>query len=196
MIIDFYIDFISSFSYLARGRLVEMARRHGADIAYHPVDIAYLRHAAGNTGPSTSAVPPKMKYMQEDVRRWAALYGIPVVSSPAGYLTGALNRGLFLAIERGQAEDYVAAASARVWADGRDPAAPETERLVEQAVGWDPGELATFAASDRANHAYDRGNAEASARGVFGVPTFVIGEEMWWGNDRLDFVERYLAEQA
>lgn len=195
MVIDFYLDFISSFAYLARGRLLDIARRHGADIAYHPVDIAQLRHAAGNTGPSTSAIPPKMAYMQTDVRRWAALYGIPVVTKPAGYITAALNRGLYLAIERGQQHDYVKTASHCVWAEGRDPADAGTEWRVEEALGWARGEIAAYAATAAAQAAYERGNAAAIARGVFGVPTFIIGDEMWWGNDRLEFLDRYIAEQ-
>ena len=63
-------------------------------------------------------------------------------------------------------------------------------------MSWKPGELTGFANSSEAQERYARENEAASQRGVFGVPTFMIGEEMWWGNDRLDFLERFLVAQS
>jgi 2-hydroxychromene-2-carboxylate isomerase len=192
MAIDFYLDFISSFGYLARHRLVGIARAHGEAIRYHPVAIFKLRELAGSTGPSNGQIPLKLAYFTKDFQRWADLYGIRITSKLGGYQTDILNRGVYLAIERGQADAYVEAAWNAVWRDGLDPAAASTEAALEEQMGWAAGELAAFA---NRPDIVDRFNAEteaASARGVFGVPTFFVGDEMWWGNDRLDFLERHL----
>jgi 2-hydroxychromene-2-carboxylate isomerase len=195
MAIDFYLDFVSSFGYLARGRFLEIARKYGQPVIYHPVEMARIRLAAGNTGPSTSAQPLKMKYMRTDFLRWADLYGLKMVSNLGGWDTGVFNRGLYLAIDRGEADAYAEHAWNCVWRDGLDPAAPSGEAELEGRMGWRAGELNGFANAPSTLERYAAEAEAATARGVFGVPTFMIGEEMWWGNDRLDFLERHLAAQ-
>jgi 2-hydroxychromene-2-carboxylate isomerase len=193
MAIDFYLDFVSSFGYLARHRLVEIAARHGEEIRYHPVEIARLRALAGSTGPSNGQIPLKLAYFTKDFMRWADLYGIRMTSRLGGYQTNVLNRGVYLAIERGQADAYVEAAWDCVWRDGLDPAAAATEAGLERSMGWAAGELAAYAGRPDVVDRFNAGTEAANARGVFGVPTFFVGDEMWWGNDRLDFLERHLA---
>jgi 2-hydroxychromene-2-carboxylate isomerase len=195
MAIDFYLDFISSFGYLARGRLVAIAQKFGQTILYHPVDIQRLRLAAGNTGPSNSAIPAKLKYMTTDFLRWADLYGLKMVRSLSGAATGVFNRGVYLAIERNQADAYVEHAWDCIWRDGLDPGATSSEAELEARMGWQAGELNTFANTPVIMDRYSAQIEAASRRGVFGVPTFMIGEHMWWGNDRLDFLERHLRAQ-
>src|SRR5262245_61256015 len=121
--IDFYFDFISSFGYLARGRLLQIARKHDRAVVYRPVDIARIRVAAGNTGPSNSAIPAKLKYMTTDFQRWADFYGLKIVNRLSGWQTGVFNRGVYLAIERGQTDAYVEHAWNCTWRDGLDPGA-------------------------------------------------------------------------
>jgi 2-hydroxychromene-2-carboxylate isomerase len=192
MAIDFYLDFISSFGYLARGRLLEIARRFDLAVSYHPVDLKRLKLAAGNTGPSTSAIPAKLKYMTTDFLRWADFYELKIVSSLSGAQTGVFNRGLYLAMERNQADAYVEHAWNCIWRDGLDPGAESSEAELEARMGWLAGELNAFANAPVIMDRYSAQTEAASSRGVFGVPTFMIGEQMWWGNDRLDFLERYL----
>ncbi len=195
MAIDFYLDFVSSFGYLARGRLLEIARRHGEEVRYHPVDIFKIRALAGSTGPSNGQIPLKLAYFTRDYQRWAELYGLKIQSRLTGYQTGVLNRGVYLATERGQADAYVEAAWNAVWRDGLDPGIASTEGGLEAAMGWQAGELCEFAARTETLDRYIAGTEAASARGVFGVPSFLIGDELWWGNDRLDFLERFLASR-
>lgn len=193
MTIDFYLDFISAFGFLARGRLLEIARKFDQSVAYHPVDIKRIRLAAGNTGPSTSQIPSKLKYMTTDFLRWAEHYGLKMVGTPGGADTGVFNRGLYLAIDRNEADDYVRHAWNCVWRDGLDPGASDSHRELEARMGWRAGELNAFADRQETQDRYAEEIEAASRRGVFGVPTFVIGDDMWWGNDRLDFLERRLA---
>ncbi|RYD84707.1 MAG: 2-hydroxychromene-2-carboxylate isomerase [Sphingomonadales bacterium] len=193
MAIDFYLDFISPFGYLARARLLDIAARHRETVRYHPVDIRRLKLAVGNTGITNSAIPAKMAYFTRDFLRWADFYGIEIVSGLAGYDTGVLNRGLYLAIEKGQADAYVEQAWHCVWHDGLDPAASGTAADIEARLGWAKGELEAFVNRPEIVDRFAADTDAAGARGIFGVPTFLIGDEMWWGNDRLDFLERYLA---
>jgi len=193
MAIEFYLDFITPFGYLARARLLEIAAKYGHDVIYRPVDIAQLRANAGNTGPSNSAIPAKLAYFTRDRERWAEYYGMPIVHTLGGFATGVLNRGLYLAIDRVEADRYAEEAWACIWRDGLDPGSPDTEAEMERRMGWSANELAAFARAPETEARYAAEIASASARDVFGVPTFMIGEEMWWGNDRLDFLDRHLA---
>jgi len=192
MVIDFYLDFISPYVYLARGRLIDIASRQGCGIAYHPVAIMSLREQVGSTGPSNSQIPAKMAYFAKDYRRWAEYYGLPIAETLAGFDTGELNRGLLLAVDRGEADLYAQLASDCVWRDGKDPAAAASLASIEAEMGWEAGILSDFASSPEAQARYDAETKAASECGVFGVPSFIIGDEMWWGNDRLDFLECHL----
>lgn len=196
MTIRFYLDFISPFGYLARGRLLDIAARYGAQVEYRPVDIFPLRERVGSTGPSNSAIPAKLAYFTKDRERWAAFYGMSIVERPAGFDTGAYNRGTLLAAMRGQADAYVEQAYACIWRDGLDPEAEEGRHELERRMGWERGELSAFAAAPETAERYAQLFEMAIADGVFGVPSFVVDGELWWGNDRLDFLERFLAGKS
>jgi 2-hydroxychromene-2-carboxylate isomerase len=190
--IDFYFDFISPFSYLAHCRLPDIARRHGRAIAYHVVDLAAVKLAAGNTGPTTREMPLKHAYSGADMQRWAARLGVPI-KRPSGYGSDRLNKGVFLAADRGATGRYVTAAWRRVWGAGGDMTDAALMRDVAAELGWDEAEFLAFTQSPEAESRYRRATREAHARGVFGVPTMMIGDDMWWGNDRLEFLEQFLA---
>jgi 2-hydroxychromene-2-carboxylate isomerase len=190
--IDFYFDFISPFSYLAHCRLPDIARRHGRAIAYHVVDLAAVKLAAGNTGPTTREMPLKHAYSGTDMQRWAARLGVPI-KRPSGYGSDRLNKGVFLAADRGATGRYVTAAWRRVWGAGGDMTDAALMRDVAAELGWDEAEFLAFTQSPEAETRYRLSTRQAHARGVFGVPTMMIGDDMWWGNDRLEFLEQFLA---
>ena len=190
--IDFYFDFISPYSYLAHCRLPDIAARHGRDIAYHVVDLAVIKLDAGNTGPTTREMALKYRYSGADMQRWAARYGV-TIKRPSGYRPDRLNKGAFMAEDRGAIGAYVTAAWRRVWGAGGDMADEALMRDVAGELGWDSGEFLAFTDSAEAEARYRDSTRAAHQRGVFGVPTMMIGEEMWWGNDRLEFVDEFLA---
>jgi len=196
MTIRFYLDYISAFGYLARARLEEIAARYGHEIEYCPVDIFPLRERVGSTGPSNSAIPAKLAYFTQDRMRWAALYGIPMAERPRGFDTWVYNRGTLLAADKGQCARYVEEAFACVWRDDVDPTSVEGQNELEDRMGWSLGELAAFAAEVRTAERSAAIFEQAIGEGVFGVPSFTVDGELWWGNDRLDFLERHLAARA
>jgi 2-hydroxychromene-2-carboxylate isomerase len=191
--IDFYLDFLSPFGYLARQRVVDMATRHGVSVCYHPVDLVELKKAAGNTGPPNRAIPPKIAYLTEDLQRWARRYGLPMERTLAGANTARMNKGLLLAIDRGEADDYACNAWDLVWRDGQDPGLLETLHELAARQRWSPEELLAFVDGTVAERRYRQEAEDAAGLGVFGVPTFIAAGQMFWGNDRLDFLEEHLS---
>jgi len=191
-VIDFYFDFISPFSYLAHYRLPAIVARHGCEIAYHVVDLKVIKLDGGNTGPTTRDMPLKYRYSGTDMQRWAARYGV-TIKRPSGYGLNRLNEGVFWAADRGAIAEYVTATWRRVWGEGGDMTDAALIRGVAAELGWNVDEFLAFTESEDAATRYRASTRGAHQHGVFGVPTMMIGEQMWWGNDRLDFMEDYLA---
>ena len=189
--IDFYFDFISPYSYLAHTQLPDLAVRYGREIRYHVVNLAAIKLKGGNTGPTTREMPLKFRYSGVDMQRWAARYGV-TITRPAGHQPDRLNKGFFLAEDRDAAFEYVTTAWDRVWRDGGDMGDAALLAVVAADLGWAEEEFLAFTRSEDAGARYEAATVAAHGRGVFGVPTMMIGRELWWGNDRLDFLKEYL----
>ncbi len=190
--IDFFLDFISPYAYLVNSRIGAIAAKWGCAIRYMPVDVAAAKVAAGNTGPSTRAIPAKRRYIREDRLRWARSYGLPM-NDPKAFLSPRLNSGIFLAERLRIAPDYVERAFHRVWGEGGDPDSDDLIAQVARDLGWNAEDLLAFVNSDEARTMLAASQQEAVTRGVFGVPMIIVGDGMFWGNDRLDFLEQHLA---
>ncbi|MEM7467177.1 MAG: 2-hydroxychromene-2-carboxylate isomerase [Pseudomonadota bacterium] len=190
--IEFYFDFISPFAYLAHARIATLAREYNRALKYIPIDISKAKLAAGNTGPSNREIPVKLKYLMTDVARWAALDGLPV-NFPASLDSYRMNVGSFFALEKNAIEAYVSTCFAKAWGEGADMASDEALLAVANSMGWPENEFLIAIDSQEFKQRFAKGSEQAHARGVFGVPTFLIGDEMWWGNDRLHFLESFLA---
>lgn len=192
--IDFYFDFFSPYSYLANVRLPGLADKYGYSITYRPIDVKAAKLAAGNTAPATAQMPVKLRYAIADLTRWGKRYGAPFAFAPGVPTSSArINKGTFFAIGKGQARAYVDKAYHATFGSGGAFDSEEVLSGVAQAMGWSPAEFLAFVNSEKAEQLYAASNKEAHARGVFGVPIMMVGDEMWWGNDRLDFLEEYLA---
>lgn len=190
--IDFYFDFISPFSYLAHQRLPDLAARYGYALAYHAASLADLKQLAGNTAPGVTAIPLKLRYSRIDQKRWADRYGVPIKPPEGSHDSSWLNRGFFFAEDRGQQQDYVVNAWNKLRRDGRDMVDEKLWRDIAKELGWAPDEFVAFIRSEASQQRYQASTRQAHECGAFGVPTMLIGEEMWWGNDRLDFLEEFL----
>ena len=191
--LDFYLDLISPFGYLCNHGLRRLAARYPFTVRYRPVELQRIKLAAGNNGPSNRDIPPKIAYLIEDLRRWAQFYGIPLVSQLPGTDTTRLNKGVYFATDRGAADEYVRVAWNCIWAEGNDPGKPTSLDAVARSLGWDTVEFRRFVDSEECGARYEADNVAAIAAGVFGVPIIMTGRNMWWGNDRLSFVEDYVA---
>nr|ART38659.1 G518 [uncultured bacterium] len=189
--IDFYFDFISPFSYLAQAKLPDLARRTGCVIEYWPIDIPEAKIAAGNYGPSNREVAPKIKVLMADLERWAARYEVPL-TFPASFACADWNCAALYARSQDQAEAFVTAAYHRIWGLGIDPRDQNELRGCAEDVGLDADALCEFVASPAGQGEYRKVRTQAYQRGVFGAPMMFVDDQIFWGNDRLDFLESYL----
>jgi 2-hydroxychromene-2-carboxylate isomerase len=192
--IVFYLDFISPFAYLANARLPAIAARHGATIDYRPMDVMHAKLAAGNFAPSTRAVAAKARFIRRDRLGWAERYGVPM-TDPKAFRAPRLNSGLLLAADLGRAQAYADAAFHRVWGLGGDPDDDALLSAVAADIGIDARTLLDHVRTPEAQARYRALQQEAYARGVFGVPMMMVGDQMFWGNDRLDFLEECLSAE-
>lgn len=193
--IDFYVDLLSPFSYLALQRLPGLAARFGYDVDYKVLDLKEAKRLAGNIGPSTRDIPIKLCYAKIDQKRWAVRYGVPI-TTPAFYDPSRLNRGFFFAKARGQSRDYLLLVFHKVWGEGSSMIDETMLREVASKLDWDAEEFLRFTLPGEADAPYQASTIEAHKRGVFGVPTVIIDDQLWWGNDRLDFVEEFLEQHT
>ena len=194
--LDFFFDFLSPFAYLAHGEVMELCERHDLELRYLPIDLAAAKAAAGNTGPPNRDIPVKLRYLLRDIERWAEHYGGLPVKFPKSLESRRMNIGTFYAVARGQAPAYVTAGFHAGWGLGGDLNDDSVLRALAREMGWDDDDFLAFLAAPSGQAAYEASNAEARSRGVFGVPTMMVADEMWWGNDRLFFIEAFLGRHS
>ncbi len=182
-----YFNFRSPYCYLASKRMFALLDDFHVNLLWRP-----LGGWDGRSDPERAQV--KRPIARQDVARWARRMGIPLTPPPASTDPTRAGAGSLLAAEHGLLRPYVVEVMRAEWAEGLDIGQPEVLLEVGSRIGLDHGELAE-ALDDPARHAVLAANwQEAQAKGALGVPTFVIGEEIFWGQDRLDFVAEHLIE--
>ncbi len=187
--LEFFYDFVSPYSYLASTRVEEVARRSGATLRYRPFLLGGVLKATSNHAPVET--PAKFRYVQADIARWARRLGIPLAFPASFPFSTVLAMRCALAAEKlGRLPPFTHAMFRAAWADGRDVTLPDVIAAVGAEVGLDGTALVAAAPEHKAALAAQ--TDEAVRRGSFGAPTFFVGEELFVGNDRLDFVEEAL----
>ncbi|HPI47970.1 MAG TPA: 2-hydroxychromene-2-carboxylate isomerase [Hyphomonadaceae bacterium] len=190
--VEFFYDFTSPTAYLAWARLPAIAQRTGAKIIYRPMFLGGVMQTTGNRPPGT--LPQKARWMAEDLQRWAKKYNTPYNLNPHfPMMTLMVQRAAQEWVNRPDFDKYLAAIFNAAWRDSKNIADKAVLTEVLSAAGFSPEEF--FAATENpANKEKLKATTdEAVARGVFGAPTFFVGDEMHFGQDRLDFVEEALA---
>jgi len=190
--VQFFFDFMSPYSYLASTRIEAMVSAAGGTVAWRPCFLPAILKATDNRGPGQIAA--KVPWVVKDLADWAAYLGLAPVKVPDAFpfLTTQANRCALVANDEGKGPAFSKAMFAAIWRDGLDPNDPAVIATVLRGSGLDPDRVQALAASQPLK---DRLRAESDAAvqmGAFGVPTFFVGDEMFVGNDRLDFVVRRL----
>ena len=189
--VEFFFDYGSPFSYLADTQLAALAQRTGATIVYWPMLLGAVLKATGNASPM--AVPAKGRYMGVELQRWAKHYGVPFVTNRFFPInTMRLMRGAVAAQQADCFAEYHRAIYPAFWVDSTNLGEPEVIRSVLVKAGLNANLLLTRIEEPDVKEQLRLNTEEAVRRGVFGAPTFFVGEEMFWGNDRLTFVEEAL----
>ena len=191
--VEFYFDVGSPAAYLAWTQLPRIARETGTEIEYRPFLLGGVFQATGNRSPME--VPAKGQYMQDDLQRFARRYGVAFAHNPHFPInTLTLMRGALGLQMREPARmvPYVDAVYRAIWVEGRNMNDPATVAGVLQAAGFDAQQLLALASDPAVKDALKAVTQEAVSRGVFGAPTFFVCQDMFWGQDRLDFVKEAL----
>jgi len=187
--LEFFYDFISPYSYLASTRVEAVAARAGATIRWRPFLLGGVFKATGNRAPIET--PAKGPYMWRDLTRWATRLGVPFAMPATFPVSSVLSLRTALAVEQqGKLVPFTHAMYRAYWGEGQDLSQPDVVAKVATSVGLDGAAMVAAAPDHKATLAAQTQNA--IDRGAFGAPTFFVGEEMFVGNDRLDFVEEAL----
>ena len=185
--VTLYFNFRSPYCYLASKKMFALEDEHGARFVWRP-----LGGWAGRSPPERAKY--KIPIVRQDIARWCRRMNIPYQPPPITTDPTIAAAGSLLAESRGCLRQYIVAVMAKEWADGEDIGDPEVLLAVGESVGLDRAELTATIESEEALATLEQNHAEASERGAFGVPTFIVGDQIFWGQDRIDFVAEHLDE--
>ncbi len=189
--VDFFFDLSSPYSYMAATQIDAIAKKTGATVAWKPFVLGAVFKATGNTMPATVAA--KAKYMLDDLPRWAHQYGVPFkMTSHFPLNTIKPERLCIFAESQGKSGALALAAFRALWVDDRNITLEPELRALAQSVGLDPDKAIAAIESPEIKDRLRAYTDDAIARGAFGAPAIFVGDQLFWGNDRLHFVEAAL----
>ncbi len=192
--IDYYFATISPYTYLAGARLEAIAARHGATIAYKPLDIVALFGRTGGQAPKDRH-ESRQAYRLTDMQRQAAKLDMPLNPRPMYFPTNPAPSSYAIiaaqAAGGGDVGALVQAITRACWAEEKNVAEDDVIRAALEAAGFDPAlaDSGLLAGAET----YAANLEEAVSRGVFGAPFYIVGEEKFWGQDRLEDLDLHLA---
>lgn len=195
--VDYYMTPVSPFTYMGHERFRQICRQHGAQINLRVMDLGKVFPASG--GLALKDRPPQRRaYRMMELKRWRDFLGVSLNLEPKFFPVPAEAAAtLILAVLARHgvepALDIAGDCLRAIWAEDRDISARATLQEIVTARGLDAEALLGQATSAEVAARYVMHSQEAIARGVFGSPTYVLRDELFWGQDRLDFLDRALA---
>ena len=186
----FYFDFISPYSFLALTQVKDWPAQKPVEIEYIPILFAAVLNHHGTQGPAE--IPGKRAYTFRDVWRWARHYGLEIEGPPSHPFNPLASLRLATAAEPAERAGVVAAIFNACWRNGRDISKYDELVKVVTEAGFDGKALREKSASKDVKQKLMAQTQEAIDIGVFGVPALYIDEELFWGNDRLVFIENII----
>ena len=191
--VNFFFDFISPYTYLARTQLDAIAARTGARFRIWPMHLLNLMKIVGNS-PTTVLCNNKRNYAGQDIARWCARYHIPFAFNPH-IMRGDHSltlRAALVAQEMNLEDRYNSAMFSAFWTDAVNVIDGGAVVRYLEAAGLDGSSILAKAEKPEYAKLLESNTQIAADRGVFGSPTFVVGDDLFFGNDRLDFLEERL----
>ena len=191
MKVDFYFDYLSPYAYLASREIPALCARRGVELCLRPVLFAGLLNHWGQRGPAE--IPPKAVHTAKECMRYALLREIPFRPPrhhPFNPLTAL--RASLSEVAGGEQLRVMRAIYDMGWSAGGDLGDATEIAAALDAAGLDGAAIMERANSPEANQALRRDTADAIARGVFGIPTMLTGDELFWGLDQLAYLELFL----
>ncbi len=189
--VRFYFDPISPYVYLAWTQLASLFKSTEVEWEPIPVLFAALLNAHGQKGPAE--IPPKRVYTFKDVFRWAEQYGVPLEGPPAHPFNPLAALRICTAVHNSSDRLRLAGGLLEAcWGKGEDLTDPGVLRRLASEAGLDGTRLLELSQSQEIKDRLKSDTQAAIDQGVFGVPSFAVDGEIFWGNDRLPFLKAYL----
>ncbi|GEO16062.1 2-hydroxychromene-2-carboxylate isomerase [Microvirga aerophila] len=182
--IDFFYFFGSCYAYLSVMRIEKLAEEAGVEVRWRPFSV---RDLMTEKGYFLRTQPTKMDYIFRDVERRARLHGIPFEKPPIWPTDPdqLANRAGIAAFIQGWGREYTKT-SFRAWFDGMPLGAEESLNEILTSLGKEPQSIIDLANSPEIRERYNQETDAARQLGIFGSPTFAVGQEIFWGDDRLE----------
>ncbi|MDR6266099.1 2-hydroxychromene-2-carboxylate isomerase [Roseobacter sp. N2S] len=193
--IDYFTITLSPFAYLAGQGLEEVAKKHGATITYKPFNLMQVFEQTGGTPPAKRH-PARQAYRMQELARIAKRNNLPINLKPAYFPANPAPSCYALIAAQdagggdlgGLCQGFMSAC----WAEDKDLADDAVIRACLEANGFDP-KLADSGLLSGAQ-TFEKNTEEALQRNVFGAPSYVVGDQVFWGQDRLSYLDDYLSE--
>jgi len=195
--IDYYVSLNSPWTHLGAARIEALAAKHGATMRIQPVDFGTVFAGSGGL-PLPKRAPQRQAYRLMELKRWRDFLGIPINIRPKFFPSSeALTSSCVIALRETQGDKPAIALAHRVlravWQDEKNPGDPATLAALIAEIGLNADDVMKLGADPKWAEMRTADTQAALDRGVFGAPSYVIGDEIFWGQDRLDFVDRTLA---
>jgi 2-hydroxychromene-2-carboxylate isomerase len=193
--IEYFFTLLSPWALLGHAPLVGIARRHGATIAYKPVFVGPVFAETGGL-PLAKRHPARQRYRLVELQRWSTRRGVSFVFAPkpAPFDIRLADRTILAILaEGGDPEPYIRAAFAAIWQEERDLSDRAELAALLRAAGYDADRLLEAVDAASIEAAYALNHERAIEAGVFGLPVYSLDGELFWGQDRLDFLDEALS---
>ena len=196
--IDYYASLNSPWTHLGASRIEALAAKYNATLRIYPVDFGTVFAGSGGL-PLPKRAPQRQAYRLMELRRWREFLGIPINLEPRHFPSSeALSAACVIGLRETQGDAPAIKLAHRVlkavWQDELNPGDPATLAKLIGECGMDADAVMKLGAEPRWTERRVADTQAALARGVFGAPSYVIADEIFWGQDRLEFVERKLAK--
>jgi len=192
--VDFYFDVGSPASYLAWTQLPTLCEKAGAELVYKPMLLGGVYQATGNASPGT--IPAKGRYTVRDYERHARKYGVPFTNNPHFPIITLFLMRVVTGVQirnPDRLQALLAAVFKAMWIDSLDLNQPALTAKTLQDAGFAPDYIESIVGDASVKAALKAVTDEAVRRGVFGAPTTFVGDEMFFGQDRLDMIREELS---
>ena len=196
--VDYYVSLNSPWTYLGSARFDAMAAKYGAAVTIWPVSFGDVFAVSGGL-PLPKRAPQRQAYRMMELKRWRDHLGIPIKLEPKFFPSDEVPAAKAVIVVRekfgnAQAIKLAHAVLKGLWEEEKNPGDPATLNAMIAALGLDPAQVTAMAADPAVAARREADTRMAIERGVFGAPSYVIDGEIFWGQDRVEFVERKLAK--
>jgi carboxymethylenebutenolidase len=195
--IDYYVSLNSPWTHLGGARIEAMAMANNASLRIYPVDFGAIFAESGGL-PLPKRSPQRQAYRMQELPRWRDHLGIPIQVQPKFFPSNELPAASCVIALRETVGDQPAIKLAHrvlkaLWQEEQNPGDPAVLAALITDIGLDAEQVMALGNDPKWAERRMTDTRAALARGVFGAPSYVIGDEIFWGQDRLDFVQRRLA---